>query len=209
MTKHLSRAVALPVTVLALVAGLAACSGDDDKTPPASGSSGPSASATATGQSADQLAQQLLASATAEPPIASADAMVLLNPQQTGGRRQALTADVVEVSAADTMTVLHWRLRSTSGDSIQPSGTWLNGGTAGSDTSQVAIVDTTGKLRLLPFKTDTGDFATGCICSPMPRDVNGTGVDMYATYPALAASATTVDVALPQFPVMKGVKVTR
>ncbi|MFC6005544.1 hypothetical protein [Angustibacter luteus] len=207
MTRHLLRSVALPVTVLALVAGLAACSGDDDKK--SSGQTSPGASASPSGQSADQLAQQLLATATASPPIASAQANVQLNPQLSGSTPLALTADVIEVSAADTMTVLHWRLRSTSGDSVQPSGTWLNGGTAGSDTSQVAMVDTAGKLRLLPFKTDTGDYATGCICSPMPRDVDGTGVDMYATYPALAASATTVDVALPQFPVMKGVKVTR
>ena len=53
------------------------------------------------------------------------------------------------------MTVLHWRLRSTERRlRSNRAGTWLNGGTVGSDTSQVAVVDTTGKLRLLPFKTD-------------------------------------------------------
>jgi hypothetical protein len=62
---------------------------------------------------------------------------------------------------------------------------------------------------MLPYRTDTGAFETSCICSSLPRDVDAGGVDLYATYPSLDQSATTVDVAIPQFPVMQGVKVTR
>jgi hypothetical protein len=108
-------------------------------------------------------------------------------------------------------TLLHWRLKSTSGSPVSASGNWASGGNSSvTDTRNVALLDTAGNLKLLPYlnagQAIFGD--TDCTCSETPRTVSSTPVDLYATFPALDANARTVTVAIPGFPAMKDVAVT-
>ena len=144
--------------------------------------------------------------------MASAEAKVQLLQPSSSKERAALTAEIIEVRANGQTTLLHWRIKSTDGGPVRPYGNWASGsGASGTDTDELVLVDASGNQRLKPYKTEPQDGlgTTSCICSQTPRDTNGIGVDLYASYPALSPKSTTVDIAIPQFPVIKGVQVTR
>ena len=168
----------------------------------------PKASASALASVQNRLLGQPAASAAA--PLASAAAAIHLIGIDTDTTR--LTADVVRVDVSGSTTVLTWRLRSADGTSLPASGNWASGGTSSAtDTRAVALIDTAGQLRLLPY-VNAGQAVFGesdCTCSDTPRSVGSQGADLYATYPALSAGATTVTVVIPGFAPMPDVPVTR
>lgn len=211
--------VAAALAAGVLVTALAGCSGDDETSsgrPSGGGSDGGSATASGSaspsapsGMSAEELNAKMLQSASAPAPLASANATVMLFPQLGAGNKVALTADVLQVRTVGSTTILRWRLRSTAGTPVSPVGNWLSGGTSSTNTRELALIDTAGKQRLQPFVTATGNADSSCICSSLPRSTDEQGVELYATFPALASGTQTVDLAIPQFPVIKGIAVTR
>jgi hypothetical protein len=207
MAPRLKSVVALLVAG-ALAMSLAGCSGHkkakSDPTPSGSGTP------TAASGSVQDLQNKVLGTSTTATAIATSSASVHLigSSSTTAG----LTAEVVSVTVSGSTTLLHWRLKSSDGSSVSASGNWASGGTTtATDTRNVALLDTAAKVRLLPYlnagQAIFGD--TDCVCSDTPRTVSATAVDMYATYPALAASSTTVTVSIPGFPAMANVTVTR
>jgi hypothetical protein len=207
-TSPLARRLGITMVTVALAVGMVACTGH--KKDPSTPTGSASASTGAPAGSVQALQDKVLAAASPSPAIATASASVHLigsSPQTTD-----LTAEVVQIAVSGSTTLLHWRLKSTNGSPVSASGNWASGGTSTvTDTSQVALLDTAGKVKLLPYvnagQAIFGD--TDCVCSETPRTVSGTAVDLYGTYPALSANATTVTVAVPGFPAMANVTVTR
>ena len=204
---RVGRRVQVGLAVIALVAGMTACSGHKKDPNP-----GPTASATASGTATgiQALENQLLASPTNAPSVATASADIHL--LGSSGSTVALTAQVVSVTVTGGTSELHWRLASSDGSTVQAFGNWASGGnSSNTDTSQIALVDTTGKERLLPyFNAGQAIFADGdCVCSQTPRQVSSTPVDMYATYPAISDATSTVTIDIPGFAPMTDVPVTR
>lgn len=201
------RAVLAGLAALTLALAASSCSGHKKH----SGAPKPtgSASASAAPGSVQALQDKVLAAGT--PGAAAATATAAIHVLGSSGSTTSLTAEVVQVSVSGSTTLLHWRLKSGDGSPVSASGNWASGGTSSvTDTRNVALLDTAGQLRLLPYvnagQAIFGD--TDCVCSETPRTVSSTGVDMYATYPALSAGATTVTVSIPGFPAMTNVPVT-
>lgn len=198
------RGSALLVAVVAVVM-LSACSGDDDAQADAGTTGHPggrAASASPSGPSpAEKLTEQLLGSTADEPAVASSQASVTIL-----GESYQLVADVLEVRANSETTLLRWRLKSASGQATKSLGFWLSEPPL-FDSRGITLLDRAGNHALSPFTYNKDEH--DCVCSQMPESVDGEGQPMYALYPPLDPSATTVDITLPGFPDMKDVPVTR
>jgi hypothetical protein len=187
--------------VVLVVALLTSCSGDDTRDSSATPGSGAS-SATSTGPSAaEKLTQQLLGTTSDDPAIGSASGTVEIN-----GQPSQLVADVVEVRAGAQTTLLRWRLKSASGSAARALGFWLSEPPL-FDSRGITILDRPGNHALSPFTYNKDDH--DCVCSRLPGSVDGDGEPMYALYPPLDASTSTVDITLPGFSTITGVPVTR
>jgi hypothetical protein len=180
---------------------LASCSGGG--TPGGSmtpGSGGTSASSRGP-SAAEKLTQSLLGTTSDDPVLGSASGTAEIN-----GQRSQLVADVLEVRAGAQTTLLRWRLKSASGGVTQALGFWLSEPPL-FDSRGITVLDRPGNHALSPFTYNKDDH--DCVCSRLPGSVDGDGEPMYALYPPLDASTTTVDITLPGFPAIEGVPVTR
>jgi hypothetical protein len=122
-----------------------------------------------------------------------------------GGVLDAAGGEVDDRAGAQT-TLLRWRLKSASGGVTQALGFWLSEPPL-FDSRGITILDRPGNHALSPFTYNKDDH--DCVCSRLPGSVDGDGEPMYALYPPLDASTTTVDITLPGFPAIEGVPVTR
>jgi hypothetical protein len=201
------RRVKVGIAALALLAAMSACSGHKKDPSPKPSSS---ATATSTSSGLQSLENQLLASPTSAQPVASETAQIrLIN---LSGPPVGLTAQVLSVTVVGATTELHWQLKSADGAIAGAAGNWASGGNSSStDTSQIAILDPSGKERFLPYlNANQAVFGEGnCVCSDTPRQVSSTPIDMYATYPAISDAASTVTIDIPGFAPMTNVPVTR
>jgi hypothetical protein len=125
------------------------------------------------------------------------------------------TVEVVAVQASATATVLRWRLRPTDGQAHE-TGTFKLipvGQTAGyTDVRDVRLIDRRTQqysLASLYVREGNPKGKRYCLCSDLPTTIPPAGVTLTGEYPALPATATEVDVAVPGLPVVKGVPVTR
>lgn len=210
VTRSVSRVAALVLTGAAvLLAGCSAASTPGAGATPTgarpSGTSTAGTSSSPTSSTAEQLTAQILGASADSAPIASVkgDLTVLSD-------RFPAVAEVLEVRADATGTLLRWQLRSAAGLQINTLGFGLSRPPL-FDTRGVALRDRAGKQVLSPFtfapQKDADD--TGCVCSGVPSAIGDDAEPMYALYPPLSAGATTVDVLLPGFAVATSVPVTR
>lgn len=158
-----------------------------------------------TSSTAEQLTAQVLAAAGGSTPLASVrgDLTVL-------SKRFPAVAEVLEVRASATSTLLRWQLKSAAGLQVNTRGFGLSRPPL-FDTRAVSLRDAAGKHVLSPFTwaPQAGGDDTGCVCSGVPGALGDEAEPMYALYPPLDPAATTVDVLLPGFAVAKAVAVTR
>lgn len=195
MTGAQVRRVAVPAGVVAvlLTMVLAACTGSDE---PGSGPTAGGSTTTSPEPAAEQLTAQLLEGEEAPEPVATVAGTFL----GTTGESSPVEVDVLQVRAGERSTLLRWRLRSASGQPVNVRSSALSR-PAGSDTRAVVLVDEAGDQRLQPFtyvpqKVDDGRDLF-CVCSGLPIEVGEVGELMYALYPPLDPTATTVDVLIP------------
>jgi hypothetical protein len=193
----------LPALLLVFALTLTGCS--DDEPAANEGPARPTPSTDPAAEATRLLTEQVLGDEEAEEPLSSVAGQL---PVIGGGG--AVTVDVLEIRAAADSTLLRWRLRSTSGESERVYTSALSLPNR-FDTRAVALVDAAGNQRLQPFTyvPQGSDRDLDCICSGLPDDVGATGVEMYALYPPLDPSTTTVDVVIPGFPSARGLAVIR
>ncbi|HET8614609.1 MAG TPA: hypothetical protein VFL94_03715 [Actinomycetales bacterium] len=193
--------VAVLLAVLAATSLLTSCSDDDGPRSPSTPSAVGTAAPSTAGSAVERLTTQLLGTTPDGPVLASSAGTVEIN-----GKRSRLVAEVLEVRATTDTTLLRWRLRSASGESTEAYGFWLSHPPR-FDSRRVTLLDTTGKQALSPFTYDRDEIM--CVCSTVPKTVDGDGEPMYALFPPLDPSTPTVDVTLPGFPPATGIPVTR
>ena len=164
---------ARPLAIAVLVLTLAACSGTDSAGPsPSAGvrpgqgaSSATSGTSSPTMSSADELTDQILASADNRAPVASVQGNL-----DVAGRKVPVVAEILEVRAGSASTLLRWRLRSASGKQVDARGYSLSAKPPLFDTRAVALTDTAGKRVLTPFTyvPQVGENDTKCVCARTP-----------------------------------------
>lgn len=192
---------------LLLGVSLVGCSGDDEPDPSAGPSAGASASPSPGESTAERLTEEILAGDPAPSPATSvAGGLVAVNNSGT----IPVEVDILSVEASAGSTLLRWRLRSGTGQPVQTYTPSLARSLL-FDTRRVALVDSANNQRWQPFTfvPQGGSDDNGCVCSRMPDEVTDNGALMYALFPPLDPSATTVDVAIPGLPDAERVPVTR
>lgn len=205
-----SRTAGLVLTGAAVL--LAGCSGASSPgagaTPTGARSgSGPTTggSGSPTSSTAEQLTTQILGTTDDTAPVASVEGNLT-----TRTDRFPAVAQVLEVRASATSTLLRWRLKSAAGTQTGTRGFALSRPPF-FDTRAVSLRDAAGKQVLSPFTyvPQKSENDLGCVCSAIPGAIGEDAEPMYALYPPLDPAATTVDVMLPGFAVAKAVTVTR
>lgn len=215
MSTRKRRVGAASALLVVAALSLSACDGGDTggsgtSTTSGGGTGTDTPSGTATTTSVDDLVQSLLIDDQPLPAIASAQGSVLAV-FNTNLPKVDVTAEILSVTTDAKTTVLRWRLKSTSGGTVDTGGNWAAApkGINSSSTAEIAILDNPANQRLQPYLSETGTTATNCACSDVPGEVNGQGSELYASFPALGADTEKVDIAIPSFPVIKDVPVTR
>ncbi len=204
-----SRTAGLVLTGAAVL--LAGCSGasspDAGATPtgarPGTSTAGPGSSPTSS--TAEQITTQILGTVDGTAPVASVRGNLV-----TQTAKFPALAEVLEVRAGATSTLLRWRLKSAAGPQVNTRGFGMSRPPL-FDTRGVALRDTAGKQVLSPFTyvPQKNENDISCVCSDVPGAIGDEPEPMYALYPPLDPAATTVDVILPGFAVAKAVAVTR
>lgn len=195
-------ALSLLLTTLALTA----CTNDDEPRPPADGQTPSAAGSPA--DPARQLVESLFAEDVQPTPAATVTGSLLVN-----GQPVSLIVDILEVRAAESSTLLRWRLRSSTGqEAASLSSTMARPGLF--DTRGIVLRDAAGSRRLQPYtyepeKSDIFMGDLGCACSTLPINVDAEGVLLYGVFPPLDPGATTVDVLMPGVAPATGVPVAR
>ena len=186
--------------VIAAALALCACTA-----PSAPASNTPAATAGA-GLSPKAAAAKVMAGQKDHAVIASAKGTL-----ESNGVASPVIAQVLDVRATATATVVTWRLKSASTSrgrvvSFQLARPPLT------DTRLLGIVDTATDTTYRPYtytpaKGNGEDLA--CACSTLPDYVDSIGEVLYAVMPPLPKSVAKVDVTLPGFDTMKAVAVDR
>ncbi len=121
--------------------------------------------------------------------------------------------DVTEVLATENSTLVRFTLVNTQDtDPLLDLSAFNQSRPLARDIRDVAIVDTTGEQRYLPWIGTTGvegDDRSLCTCATAPVQFSGIGQLLSATFPAIDPSAATVTVEVPGFPPVEDVPVTR
>lgn len=195
-------ALCLLLTTLALTA----CTNDEEPPPGADGKTPSAAGSPA--DPARQLVESLFAEDVQPTPTATVTGSLLVN-----GQPVPITVDILELRADESSTLLRWRLRSSTGQTVDSlSSTMARTGLF--DTRGIVLRDAAGKMRLQPYTYEAessenfmGDL--NCACSTLPASVGAEGVLLYGVFPPLDPGATTVDVLMPGIAPAAGVPVTR
>lgn len=127
------------------------------------------------------------------------------------GATVKVVAQVLQVKAMTDETLVVWRLKSATDQAVLTTSFQLSHPPL-SDTRLLGVVDPKAKTTYRPYtyvpiEGDGRD--NSCLCSDLPYQVDGNGEVLYAVVPPLPASVTSVDVTLPGFADVKGVKVER
>lgn len=197
------------VLVAGLVLGLAltACSSDDTRPRAERSSAAPTPTASPEAPAQD-LVDQLLAPDVQPDPLATVTGTITVGQQAT-----PVTVDVLEVRAAETSTLLRWRLRSSTAQRVDTFGSSMSR-PGSQDTRGIRVLTADAVLQPYTYEgPEGGVFAAAgdlfCACSVLPTQVGAEGVLMYAVLPPMTGEPSMVDVLLPGIAPAAGVPVTR
>lgn len=201
----------LAVMTVALVSlPLAGCSGDSPgPTPPPTGATGSASSTTSVSSDARSAAQDAIAEvmgSSNDLPVAGSSTGSI----EASSGRSSVTAEILQVKNTPQATQLTWRLKSAGGATADTR-SFQFARPPLTDTRLLGVVDPQTKKTYHPYTyvPAQGDGSdTACVCSNLPSSVDRTGTVLYAVLPPLPAGATTVNVTLPGFPAVTGVRVT-
>lgn len=197
-----------------LVIAVAGCSDDSPSggvSTPGGTTSGAAHSSSASGQSsakgpsaADAAIAKVMGSSDDLPVLASSKGVLK---SSTGS--STVVAEVLQVRSSSQATRITWRLKSASSATANTK-SFQFARPPLFDTRLLGIVDPKTKktfhpYTLVPAGGDGTD--TDCACSSLPDSVNAKGVVLYAVLPALPSGTSSVNVTLPGFKAMPGVKV--
>jgi len=220
-----NRATTIVVSAVAgllVVASLSACSPDDpEPTPTTSSTSGaptasssegadPSASEGAGSITREQLQTEVFAGDIGSSTVlGSATGKVPDNHADLKAR-----VDVTEVTAFENSTLVRFTLTSlVDGTSSIPIQAFNERTPLTDDIRDVAIVDTVGQKRFVPYvgvsQQDSDKSLCACSAAPLTMTSGTTGQLLSATFPPVDAQATTLTVSVPGFPDITDVPITR
>jgi hypothetical protein len=197
--------------VIALSVVVTGCSGGSSHkttSSPGTGSGSVSSSAGSSdgGKSAaDKAIAQVMGSTENLPALASSKGKL-----KTSSSTSPVVAEVLQVKNSSEATRVTWRLKSASGSSVDTK-SFQFARPPLFDTRLLGVVDPASKKTYHPYTyiPASGDGSdTSCVCSDLPDSVNAKGAELYAVLPPLPSGVTTVNVTLPGFKAMTGVKVT-
>ncbi|MFC6708040.1 hypothetical protein [Flexivirga alba] len=197
-----------------LIVAVAGCSSDSPSGPKSSGSStsgsapssgGSGTSSTKGPSAADAAIAKVMGSSNDLPVLASSSGTL-----NTSTGSSAVVAEVLQVMTSDQATRVTWRLKSASSATANTK-SFQFARPPLFDTRLLGLVNSQTKTTLHPYTSvpaGGNGMDNGCACSSLPDSVNSQGTILYAVLPALPTGATTVNVTLPGFKTMTGVKVT-
>lgn len=122
----------------------------------------------------------------------------------------SVVAEVLQVMTSPQATRVTWRLKSATADEADTKSYQLARPPL-FDTRLLGVVDPKTKKTFHPYtyvpmsRDDGQDNA--CACSSLPDSVNDKGTVLFAVLPPLPTGTTSVNVTLPGFKTMTGVKV--
>ncbi|HWC22386.1 MAG TPA: hypothetical protein VG502_08825 [Flexivirga sp.] len=117
---------------------------------------------------------------------------------------------MLQVTTSPQATRVTWRLKSASSATANTK-SFQFARPPLFDTRLLGLVNPQTKVTLHPYTSvpaGGNGMDNECACSSLPDSVNAKGTVLYAVLPALPAGASTVNVTLPGFKPMTGVKVT-
>ena len=168
---------------------LTACTNDEEPRPPADGQTPSAAGSPA--DPARQLVESRFAKDAQPTPAATVTGFLVVTEEPV-----PVTVDILEVRAGESSTLLRWRLRSSTGQTVGSlSSTMARTGLF--DTRGIVLRDAAGKALLQPYtyEAESNDISMGglnCTCSTLPPDVGAESVLLYGVFPPLDPGATTV-----------------
>lgn len=126
------------------------------------------------------------------------------------GTQSQVTAEVLQVKDSPQATLVIWRLRSAS-SSPADTKSFQFARPPLFDTRLLGVVDPGSKKTYRPYTyvpaAGNGEDIA-CVCSTLPDSVDSSGTVMYAVLPPIPGGVATVNVTLPGFAAMNGVKVS-
>jgi len=127
------------------------------------------------------------------------------------GSPSPVIADVIKVERLPDSTVLTWRLKSATGDSVATNSFQLSKPPF-LDTRYVGLVDASAKKTYYAYTYAPGNQTDGqdvsCLCSGIPDEVGSQGTVLHSVLPPLPSALKTVDVTIPGFEAITGAQVT-
>jgi hypothetical protein len=210
MSRDVRRARRTVAALLAVLAVAGCTSADDPVDPPST----PTSTAGPTGDAAPEwTADELVEAVHARPEeeaIASADGEVAYQEVAAPAR-----AEVLEVRAGDASTTVVYRLTYLGDGDLDVGSSYFSPERAANpDARGLALQLPEENRRLRPYLAVDDDTTTGaeptCMCTRLPmRMFHGRPMLQTATFPALGAATTTVDLEMLGFPLLAGIPVTR
>lgn len=211
-----TRAIALSAMAV-LTLGVAGCSDDSPSGVTSGGSNsssvgdaptsaGSSAASSAKGPSAaDAAIAKVMGSSNKLPVLASSRGSL-----KTSTGSSTVVAEVLQVMRSPQATRVIWRLKSASSATANTK-SFQFARPPLFDTRLLGLVDARTKHTLHPYTfvpSGGNGMDNGCACSNFPDSVNTNGIVLYAVLPPLPADTSSVNVTLPGFKTMTGVRVT-
>ena len=198
---------ALATALVAL--SLAGCSSDSPAPVKSSSGSHGSVSSSGTSTSGRSAAEAAIAEV-----MGSGDNLPVLGTShgtlEASSGKSSVIAEILQVKNSAQATQVTWRLKSASGATADTR-SFQFARPPLFDTRLLGVVDPATKkiyhpYTYVPAQGDGSD--TSCVCSELPNSVDTTGTVLYAVLPPLPSGTTTVNVTLPGFAAVTGVKVT-
>ena len=192
MTAATRARVATGVLVFALIAVLAACTGDASTSTPSGASASSGAGQSQTPQTLGALADSVLDAPFPEP-VAEQDGTVL----DSKGGSAAGAVSVVTLNRGAASTVLLLKL-STQG-TIRPANGFLSADEVGGSANGVHV--TVGEQDFYPGSFTYGDavLAKNCVCTGQVRTLGPEGVWISAEFGQVPEGTTTATLTVPGF----------
>ncbi|GAB3614212.1 hypothetical protein [Humibacter ginsengisoli] len=128
-----------------------------------------------------------------------------------GDQPAKVVAQVLQVSATSDATLVVWRLGSATHQTVSTTSIQLSHPPL-FDTRLLGVVDPRAKITYRPYTyvpIQGNGEDNSCLCSDLPSQVDGEGELLYAVVPPLPSSVKSVDLTLPGFADIKGIKVGR
>jgi hypothetical protein len=200
--------VAAAAVAAAALLSLSACTAPDDHSP--ASSRAPSAASSSTGASqlpVKDAIKKIMAKGSAFPVLGTSDGTL----NGPGEQPVKLVTEVLQVRASQEQTLVVWRLKSATDQTVLTTSFQLAHPPL-TDTRLLGIVDPKTKTTYRPYTyvpiVGNGEDSS-CLCSKLPEQIDGSGEILYAVVPPLPKAVKSVDVTLPGFETISGIRVER